>query len=113
MLSFRHILVDICRPGLNFFFNVRLFGGTGPQLQHVGSSSLTRDRTWAPALGAQSLNHWASREVPDLNFYHVSLCEYSIVYLSLCWWTVSIFSPKILLLECHLNVPLFTCARGY
>ena len=29
---------------------------------HVGSSSLTRDRTQAPALGALSLNHWTIRE---------------------------------------------------
>ena len=29
-------------------------------LQHVGSSSLTRP----PALGAQSLSHWTTREVP-------------------------------------------------
>ena len=31
---------------------------------HVGSSSLTRDRTQAPALGARNLNHCSSREVP-------------------------------------------------
>ena len=30
---------------------------------HVESSSLTRDRTWAPALGVQSLSHWTTREV--------------------------------------------------
>ena len=30
-------------------------------LQHVGSSSLTRDRTWAPALGAWSLNYRTTR----------------------------------------------------
>ena len=29
----------------------------------MGSSSLTRDRTWAPALGAQSLSHWTTEEV--------------------------------------------------
>ena len=33
-------------------------------LRHVGSSSLTRDGAWPPALGAQSLNHWTTREVP-------------------------------------------------
>ena len=27
-------------------------------LRHVGSSSLTRDQTWAPTLGARSLIHW-------------------------------------------------------
>ena len=30
----------------------------------VGSSSLTRDEPRLPALGAQSLNHWTTREVP-------------------------------------------------
>ena len=32
-------------------------------LWHVGSSSLTRDQTMAPALGAESLSHWTTREV--------------------------------------------------
>ena len=36
------------------------------QLQHMGSRSLTRDRTWAPALGARSLSHCTTREVPLL-----------------------------------------------
>ena len=35
---------------------------TGFQLLH-GCSSLTRDQSWAPALGAPGLNHWATREV--------------------------------------------------
>ena len=34
------------------------------QLQHVGSSSLTRDQTQAPALGVQSLSRWTTREAP-------------------------------------------------
>jgi len=33
------------------------------RLWHVGYSSLTRDQTSAPALGAQSLNHWTTRAV--------------------------------------------------
>ena len=33
-------------------------------LQHVGSSSLTRDQTWAPILRMWSLNHWTMRVVP-------------------------------------------------
>ena len=32
-------------------------------LQHVESSSLTRDWTWAACIGSQSLNHWVTREV--------------------------------------------------
>ena len=38
--------------------------GMQSQLRHVGPSSLTRDRTWAPALGMQSLSHRTIREVP-------------------------------------------------
>ena len=38
-------------------------------LWHVGSSSLTRDRTWAPALGAWSLSHWTTRQVPVSAFF--------------------------------------------
>ena len=37
------------------------------QLWRVGSSSLTRDPTQAPALEVQSLSHWTSREVPGLS----------------------------------------------
>ena len=33
-------------------------------LLHAGISFLTRYWTWAPALGAQSLRHWTTREVP-------------------------------------------------
>ena len=39
-------------------------------LGHVGSSSLTRGRTQAPAPGAWSLelSHWTTKEVPDFFF---------------------------------------------
>ena len=33
----------------------------------VGSSSLTRNRTQPPALGAQSPSHWTTRQVPPLS----------------------------------------------
>ena len=35
---------------------IYLFGCTESQLRHVGSSSLTRDQIWAPALGIKSPN---------------------------------------------------------
>ena len=35
----------------------------------VGSSSLTRDQTWALALGTQSLSHWSAREIPLVFFF--------------------------------------------
>ena len=38
-----------------------------------GLSSLTRDRTCAPTLGAWSPNHWATREVPRNSFLRT--CE--------------------------------------
>ena len=33
--------------------------------RHMGSSSLTRDRIWPPALGAWNPSHWTTREVPE------------------------------------------------
>ena len=33
-------------------------------------SSLTRDRTQAPALEVQSPNHWTSKEVPQFTFFY-------------------------------------------
>ena len=41
-------------------------------------SSLTRDRTHAPALGARSLNHWTTGEVPLLRLF------WSHLYTSPC-----------------------------
>lgn len=35
-------------------------------LWHVGSNSLTRDRTQISCLGAQSLSYWTMREVPKI-----------------------------------------------
>ena len=38
--------------------------GLQSPLWHVGSSSLIRNESWAPALGAWSLIRWTTREVP-------------------------------------------------
>ena len=38
-------------------------------LQHVGSSSLIRDPTWAPYIRRWILSHWTTREVPALWFF--------------------------------------------
>ena len=81
-----HLLLDPFAPACDFFFSfffsifIYLFGCTRSllhhggsfflsffffsQLQHVGSSSLTRDWTQAPALGVWNLSHWTTREVP-------------------------------------------------
>ena len=48
-----------------FILIFSLFSCTGFYLWHVGSSSLTKNWTWAPALRAHDLSHWTSREVPD------------------------------------------------
>ena len=47
-----------------FFFSFQLWHANS-QLQHMESSSLTRDGTWAPVLGARSLSHWTTREAPS------------------------------------------------
>ena len=41
----------------------------------AGSSSPTRDWTWAPALGQQSLAHWTTREVPHLSSLNILIQE--------------------------------------
>ena len=46
----------------------------GLQLQYVGLNSLASDRTWAPALGAESLSHWTTREVPKIFLSKQELC---------------------------------------
>ena len=49
---------------LFFLFIYMYLVGCGESwLQHVGSSFLTRDWTWAPALIVRSLNCWPTREV--------------------------------------------------
>ena len=42
---------------------------------HMGASSLTRDQTQVPALGAPNLNHWITREVPVSWFWEVPLTK--------------------------------------
>ena len=55
-------------PYFSFTFIIYLFWLCWSQLQHAGSSSLTRDQTQVPALGAQSLSHWTTREFPIVIF---------------------------------------------
>ena len=53
------------------------------QLQYVGSSSLTKDWTWALALGVRSLSHWTTREVPEGASFKTLSCllEHSLTHL--------------------------------
>ena len=76
--------------------SVLCFGFLAARL--VGSSSLTRDGTCAPRIGRRSLNHWATREVPLVDFSRNSLT--SVSYISLmpngqhaCIFKISQFSP--------------------
>ena len=48
---------------ISCFISIYLFGCTRSYLQHVRSSSLTRDQTQALCIKALSLNHWTTREV--------------------------------------------------
>ena len=58
---------------------------------HVGSISLTRDQTWAPALGAWSLNHCTTREVPgEISFIYLFIYLFIYFYFWLCWVFVSV-----------------------
>ena len=54
------------------FLHIYLFGCTGSSLWHVGSSPLTEPR--APALGAQSLRHWTTGEIPHFYFLKFYWC---------------------------------------
>ena len=49
---------------ISTFFSVFFFFPMPHGLQNL--SSLTKDRTYDPALGAQNLNHWTTREVPPI-----------------------------------------------
>ena len=53
-----------------FFCNIYLFGSIrdlSSSLQHVGSSSLTRDRTWAPCIGSPEFQPLDYQGSPSLD----------------------------------------------
>ena len=47
----------------------------------MGSSSLNRDRTWAPRTGFLSLGHWTTREVPN-SFSFLSFFFFPFIFIS-------------------------------
>jgi len=62
------------------------------KLKHMGSSSLTRDRTpRPPALGAWGLSHWTAREVPGQLF--ILLSQIVILGCHLGTWNLGGFPP--------------------
>ena len=70
---------------------IYLFGCTGSTLRHVGPSSLTRDWTRPRGLGAWSLSHWTSREVPGLlskvpaSWLHHAVCLQAVFWYLSDW----------------------------
>ena len=62
-------------------------------------SSQTRDRTYVPCIGRQTVNHWITREAPTASFL-IMLEYYSSV------WMYHIFSPIYLLMDID-PFPLF------
>ena len=64
------------------------------QLQHVGSSSLTKDRTQAPCSGTWNLSHWSTREVPWIN-------PFTVWFL----WIILDSLSRIISFHCH-NIPM-------
>ena len=64
-----------------------LFGCTGSQLRHAGSSSPIREQTWAPALGMHRLSHSTARKsLGGPNFPFLSMPSFSS-YVIWCNYT--------------------------
>ena len=66
-------------PGLSCNMQDLQLWHANSQLWHVGSNSLTRDRTWAPCIGSaesQPLDHQGSPRIKVLNFNKVQLINY-------------------------------------
>ena len=62
--------------------------------RHVGSYLPTRDWSCTPCTGRQSLNHWATREVPNEEFLN-SLCWVPQSHSALwAWWSSSSLISK-------------------
>ena len=70
------------------FINIYLFGCTRSYLQHVGSSSPTRDQTQALCIGALSLIHWTTREVLMTGCFR--FLPYYDVNTQLFLWVISL-----------------------
>ena len=80
---------------ISFVKNIYLSGAPG--LWDADSSSLTRNWSRDPCLGAQSLSHWTTREVPQLSFLYVpkiyvlKVCFQSLFHTPPFFLTISIF----------------------
>ena len=84
------------------------------QVQYVGSSSLTKDWTWALALGVRSLSHWTTREVPEGSSFKTLSCllEHSLTHLLTYLWNVQpSYSLMGYFLFLSFNVPENDCTN--
>ena len=70
-------LISVCMPLIFIYFLKCLFIYlTAPGLLwHVGSSSLTWDQTWAPALEVWNLDHWIYQGSPQTFSFDYKLHE--------------------------------------
>ena len=50
-------------------------------------SSLSRNWTWAMAVKTQNPNHWSTRQLPNVRFYHFSNSNFFLLF----WWIHPIF----------------------
>ena len=71
LLLFFFYLIYLAVPGLTC-------GTLALWLQPLGSSSLTRDQTWAPTLGMWRLSHWTTRRVWDVHLTSLFPCSQPI-----------------------------------
>ena len=51
---------------------------------------LTRDRTHAPCIGRQSVNHWATKEVPDENIFIIQVSFFKFFYYFILFFNFTI-----------------------
>ena len=94
----------------NYFFLMQsyLFGCTGSLLAARGIPvascgnllSLTRDRTWVTCIAGQILNHWITREIPQIFFMSLLILgkvkSLSCVQLFPTSWTVACQAPLLM-----------------
>ena len=94
------------------FLFIHLFGCSGSQLWHAKflvasyGIKLMRDQTWAPALGAQSLNHWTTREV---SLFGISWMPQAHTYLKAS--VLAVLLAWLFFTEVHMGHPVtsFKC----
>ena len=90
------------------FLSIYLFGSTGSQLWCVGSSSLTRTRTWPHALGAQRLSHWTTSEVHGL-----LICRFrQLVQMHVTLGFIITFTYSLQFIYLFLNLSLEEVRKG-